>query len=1073
MISIPAREKILFHLYLHDTKKDKTTVPFQLCQKGLSDGIGVSRPRISQLVNELKEKGYVKEEKRHLKNFERKRKVYFLSQRGRKKVRELLESYKDESIKIHKDNTKKEIELKQISEYLETDDPILHSLISLEEDGKVNLSNKDELGKSKFIGRKREIEKIKRLLNKAKKGRPKIIFIEGYAGIGKTRLIKEIEPHIKNNGFEYLSATCQSENADPYLPFKEAFEKYFESESLDWIIQKSGENSNYDLFDVTKKSTFYEALNFIKKLASEKPVAIFFDDIQWADQVSLDLISYIMKKIKSQPIIFIGTYRPEDIDRDHYLSEILHRLGRESLYEKIELETLDFEDTKRVIQKYFLKNDIPEQFYELLYERTDGNPLFIKESLKYMMEKGKIDPHNDKFLKKHEEFDVPNVAHHVIKRRIDDIKGNTKKIMNFGSIMSDKIRFEILAEGIELDENDIIYDIDELLEKELWVESENGDHFLFSHKMIEEVVYNNIPKFKRKFFHRKIGETIENTIEDKESEFEKLANHFKKGEDYGKSVEYFFRAGKKAEDVYAYDNSIEMYKEALLLLEKNPETDIKRENILFRLSDQYSLIGDYQKSIQYLKEILEISDDDNILQKSYRKLAKISNFKSEYQKVIDYCEKGLGFLSKNSNKSDIEECKLLSKKGWAYLQIGQFAEAKKAFEKEKKISKSIEDKTSLAKSYHDLGTLNLFKGDCNKSIEFLEKSISLREKMGDKKEKSKSLNNLGNAYFRKEDLDRAVEKYKESLEIQKKMGNIHHTARLYNNLGTVNAKKGENKEALKNYNKSLEIQKDIGDKQGMSKTLHNIGEILIDKGEIDKAKDFFERSLEIMKEIPSKYQKSLTLNNLGSAYLKKGNLNKSLKKIKKAKEISKEIEDKRILMNVNINLGKVKRKKGDVEFAIKLHKDALDEARQLGADEIVIISLLNLAEDYLEMNDLEAANEVFKEAEDELNDIAKSYAKLLSFIVKSKILRNKEKFDEALETVDKGLDVIDEKYNKELYSQLLFQKGKIYGDMKVTEESLKFIKKAKNTVEDTGFANLIKKYEKALSSQKNFSTVEK
>lgn len=1064
MISVPAREKILFHLYLHETEKDKTTVPFQLCQKGISDNVGVSRPRVSQLVDKLIKIKYVIEEKRHIKNFNRKRKVYFLTQKGRKKVTDLLESYKDEKIELCKDNTKKEIKLKYISEDLEIDNPILHSLISLEENGEVNISSKDKHGKSKFVGRKREIEKIKRFLNKAKKGNPKIVFIEGYAGIGKTRLIKEIKPYIKNNGFEFLSATCESENADPYLPFKEAFEKYFESDSLDWVIQESAENSNYDLFDVTKKSTFYEALKFIKRLASEKPIAIFFDDIQWADQVSLDLISYIMKRIKSQRIIFIGTYRPEDIDKEHYLSEILHRLGRESLYEKIELDTLDFEDTKRVIQKYLLKQDIPEQFYELIYKRTDGNPLFIKESLRYMMEKGNIDPQNDKFLKKDEEFQVPNVVYHVIKRRIDDIEGETRKIMNLGSVMSDKIRFHILVEAIDLDESDVIYEIDELLEKELWVESEDGDHFLFSHKMIEEAVYDNIPKFKRKYFHRKIGEIIENTIEDKESELEKLANHFKKGEDYGKSINYFFEAGKKAEDIYAHDDSIKMYHQALTLHKKVSETDIQRESILFRLSDQYSLIGDYQKSIQYLKEILEISEDTKILQKSYIKLAKISHFKSEYLNVIDYCEKGLSFSSEKSNKSDIEECKLLSKKGWAHLQIGKFDKAKKAFEKEKKIAKSIESNTMLAKSFHDLGTFYLFTNEHNKSIEFLENSIDLREEINDKKGKSKSLNNLGNVYLRKGDLDKALAKYKKSLEIQKKRGNIHHTARMYNNLGTVNAKKGENREALKNYNKGLEIQKDIGDEQGMSKTLHNIGEILIDKGEIDKAKDYFEQCIEIIDEIPSKYQRSLTLNNLGLAYLKKGKFNKSLEKIKKAKEISKEIEDGRISLNVDINLGKVKREKGDVESAIKLHKEVLEEARQEGADELVIYGLLNLAENYLKLGNLEAANEVFEEAEDGLNNITQKYAILLSFIVESKILRKKGKLDEALEIVAKGIDVIDEEYYKELYSRLLFQKGKIYDEMNVSEKKLKFIEKARDSINDTDLTYLIKKYEKVLSS---------
>ncbi len=150
-----------------------------------------------------------------------------------------------------------------------------------------------------FVGRSEELKKLKSLAEEVKKGNCRTVFIAGEAGIGKTTLVNEFKHFAVNNGFSFLVGTCHGETADPYLPFKEAFNRYLEEEDYSdgsfamMPVERSMDIEDKKMFDAEREATFYETTENVKDIARETPLAVFIDDIQWADQASLDILGYM------------------------------------------------------------------------------------------------------------------------------------------------------------------------------------------------------------------------------------------------------------------------------------------------------------------------------------------------------------------------------------------------------------------------------------------------------------------------------------------------------------------------------------------------------------------------------------------------------------------------------------------------------------------------------------------------------------------------------------------------------------------------------------------------------------
>lgn len=974
-MEIEVKNLVLMYLNGFEEFKKEDDVPYGLTARGITKTLGVTDSKFSSALESLKDKDLVVEKERNVIGTDRKRNVYFLSEKGTKKEKEVWGEIKNEHVTLIVEGNQKELQLKDLKNHVSGRNPIIKGLRYMDDKGTIDLSKTEE-GTEVFVGRKKEQEKLKELLKKVKDQGSEIIFIEGEAGIGKTSLISKLMPYAREFGFEFLTGTCQSETSDPYLPFKEAFSEYLEKKkkeeeeptSMAFIGKKDEtEIEEKRLFDAKKEETFYETTKYVRQLAQETPLVIFLDDLQWVDKATLDILAYMDDKLEEVPVFFIGAYRPEDVDEDHHLVEMMHRLDRKRKYEKIELDPLSISDTRETLIGILGSKEIPEHFVTNIHDKTEGNPLFIKESVRQMLDEGIVDPEDGKFPKKEDDLSISDMVHNVIERRINRLDEETIKVIQVGSVIGKVVPFDLLSNTTKMDEIDLLDNIDMLIGNQLWEEKPDEEVFYFSHPLIQETVYGKVKRLKKKLLHKKVAQAIESTYENEIDEwYSDLGRHYEKAGSSSEAVNYYLKAGDKAEEVYANDDAIEMYEKALNLSEEVENEDLDKIELFEKLSRAYSFLGVYDQAKDSLNSALEKVRSGKGKQRIYRKLAKIYREEGDFDKSLEQSNKGLDV----ETEANEEECKLLHVKGWALMRLGDYDKALEVFEREQNISEKTDQKSARGQALHDLGSVHLLRGDYGEVEGYLEKAIEIREKlddnmglsesknnlaelyrfrgkldealeyyeesyelveeMGNKWSASISASNIGLVYKEKGDLEKALEYYENSLKMSEEIGSKHNVSFILNNIGEVHLEKENYEKALDYYNRNLKITKEIGEEKGRIKGLCGISEVRIKMEDIERAEEFAEKALQLSTDLGGKLEEGLSRRILGEVYKHKREWDKANKQFRKAIDILKERGEKKELSRAQYHFGLMLAEKGEKNTAESHLSDALETFEEFG-----------------------------------------------------------------------------------------------------------------------------------------------
>lgn len=933
MSPLDSRGRILLHLKKYHEFQSKMEVPHDVTQPGIADSVGLSRGHITQVINEMEDKQLVLEEIRHVKGNVRKRKVYFLSSKGLQKERNLREDLEEKTVKLKTDEKTQEIQLKHIGEYIDGACPLLDAVKSIDSNGVLDLS-RETYDEEVFIGREKEFLRLKEELNKVENGSSSTIFIIGEAGVGKTRLANELGDHAKDNGFQFFSGKAHFETSDPYLPFKRAFRKFFKKSEttpdfgfgVNMISMHGSKVENRDAFDARRKASFFEAAKELKKLAEDKPVLLFLDDMQWADRASLQLLYYLSLNLEEAPVLLLTAYRPEEVNNGHFLKEIKNRLIREDRSLFIKLEPFDASLTKKMVKTIINYDTPPSKFMDLLYKLTNGNPLYVKEFLRRMVEEGTIDPIKGVYPLTESDFRIPKMIQGVVKRKIDSLPSEASKLLQLGSIIGDEIPFDLLLEASQLNEIDILDQIDVLLGSKLWVEDQEGDRFLFTHQSVQLTSYRNMGRHRRRRLHKYVAKKIEKVYEENLKYcYPKLAYHYEHSGEIEKAVVNYMDAGREAEKVYALEDAIEMYEKCLELTDEE-SSGIDEIEIYEHLGDIHKILGDYKDSRLNYQKVITSSESTKNISRSYRKIATTWLKQGEFRKTHRSIEKGLSKVKEGSK----ENCKLLNIKGWALMQEGKNDKAKQVFLEAEEMADKKGCLDSKGDALHNLGTINIRLGEYKIGQKNLEEATRIREKSGDEEGLARSLNNLGIIYEDWGELDKALEAYEKSLSVQKKIGMKEGIATVYVNMGILQGIKGNNTEAEDLFEKSHDMFKRIGDKRGIALSLSNLGKLHIRKGMIERSLELNKKCKELSNKIGYKRAVAMSLNHMGEAYHLLGDLDKAKKHYEKSRKMCEDMGDTRGVASARGNIGDVHLERGDYSKALQEYDRCIDIYEDIG-----------------------------------------------------------------------------------------------------------------------------------------------
>lgn len=933
--------RILLHLEGKEIKNLKKA-PYSICQNGIAENVSLSRSRTSKILRNMIKEGLIKEKTGRVVGVKRRRKVYSLTRKGRRKAKEIRKDLEDQTVTIKTDSGNEEVKMEEIGSYIDSQYPMLVALNKLDDDGVINLSEEDREQKDVFANREQEIKALTDKLDRVKSGETSIVLIKGKPGIGKTRLVNEFKEKAISEGFEFLAGKGHYSSSEPYLPFSEALKYEMKNDETEFglsfqairpveepITMKNSKDTQFIDQSLStpfsgnlRKKVFDRAIELIKKLSQENPLILFLDDLQWADKSSLILFHYLAKNLKEEAVFIIGAYRDTALERDHFLNEVLLRMSRNELFEEIEVKPLEWEDTKEIGQGLLGSKDIPEEFFRLVHKISEGNPLISRELIKQMMEDDTLDVRKNELPMDYSEIHIPEVVEDIIHHRINNLSKETLRVVQISSIIGENIDFELLQKVSQMDSVDLLEHVDVLEESQLW-ETEPGEEvFNFSHGLVHRAIYENVPIAVKKDIHKKTAHAMKELYDGKlEDYYSDIAFHFKKGDESKKALEFYHKAGDRYKELWAHEDAIEMYDEALECADNINQKE-KRWTILEKKGDVYLTLGAFDKGLvnyeKIPKNLLEVEDRQRI----YRKIAKVHCKKGRLNECLKYVEKGL----KESEKNNLETSRLFFRKGWGELKSGEYDAAKKDFSEALKLNEKYGgEKKEVSAIYHGLGTACYHYGDYEKAITNLKKGIEISKEIEDVYSKASHQCSLGNMYLEFGDIDIALEKFKKCLEIFEEIGDKSRISSIITNLGNCHLKRGELERAYERYKESYEMFEDMENQRGLSISLNNLGYYYFRRGELDSALKHYEKSLGISKKHNIEFGRALGHNNIGTIYKLKGDYDTSEEHYKKSIEIGKTIGKKEIVLDSTSRLAEVLVLKGKTKKGL----DKANEAAEL------------------------------------------------------------------------------------------------------------------------------------------------
>jgi tetratricopeptide (TPR) repeat protein len=458
------------------------------------------------------------------------------------------------------------------------------------------------------VGRDAELRRLTKRLAEAAAGRGGLTTIVGEAGIGKTRILEELSERAQRQGTLVLMGRCfESDWAPPYAPFADALARHIPDIQADELRVDLGSGAAplAQLVPVVREilpdipepvpvppheerfRLIDAVVQFLLSRSRRTPVLLCLDDLQWADKGTVDLLRHTARFARGQRLLALGAFRDTDVGHDHPLADALGALPRETQYESIELSGLAPPAVASLLSA-LSERDMPVNVGAAWAEETAGNPFFIYELLRHLLEEGKIFRGADgrwTTTSQLRELGVPKEVHDVIVRRLSRLTENARQLLGVAAAFEGPFQFDVGTQVAGLTEDASLAALDEVLAAQLLKPQGGHDSYRFAHALIRQTVYGDISPSRCLRLHRRLAEALS-------GEGDAALDPLRAGEiaaQYHRSrglpgtergVEPALFAAAHAQSAAAHDTTARFLRIALELL---PAGDPRRPRLLARL----------------------------------------------------------------------------------------------------------------------------------------------------------------------------------------------------------------------------------------------------------------------------------------------------------------------------------------------------------------------------------------------------------------------------------------------------------------------------------------------------------
>jgi tetratricopeptide (TPR) repeat protein len=522
--------------------------------------------------------------------------------------------------------------------------------------------------------------------------------LSGEPGIGKTRLALELIDRAHKDGAAILRGGCyEYEATTPYLPFVEAVRDWVNKQTVEALRAQLGDTAtelaklapelesklgslkpNPPLAPNEERLRLFDSMaRFLQTLAANRGLLLFIDDLHWTDRGTLSLLHYMLRHLRNDRVMVLSAYRDVELDRSHPLAGILVDWNREHLITRLTLGRFSREDTTSMLTTLFGDDTISAEFADLVFRETEGNPFFVEEVVKALIEQGGIYRSGDRWGRRDiYELSIPQSVKEAVGRRLSRLSAACAEVLTMAAGLGKQFLFSELIAANTTDEDAILDALDEAAAAQL-IFSTGEESFSFTHDKIREVLIEELNPIRRRRLHHRIGERLERLYaSNPDPRAGDLAYHYTLSGDLQKSLAHSLRAAKNAENMFGHDEALTYYEQARKAAEELGHLDqvvsidesmgevynqrgelasavdaFKRglagttqsawqASIKARIGCVYGIVGD-PRGLPYLHEAvkeLDVQSQTNDLANATAALGRYHHYHAQHMKAIEYLE---------------------------------------------------------------------------------------------------------------------------------------------------------------------------------------------------------------------------------------------------------------------------------------------------------------------------------------------------------------------------------------------------------------------------------------------------
>lgn len=854
---------------------------------------------------------------------------------------------------------------------------------------------------ARMVGREGELKTIQDAYHGViKRNEIQIVTVVGEAGLGKSRLLYELENWVdlqQENLILYRGRARQETQRIPYGLLRDLFANRLEireNDSAESVCDKllsgfeemlgAGEETEmkthfvghllgYDFHgsphlepvkgepqQIRDRSLIY-LTDYFTAAAGQDPVLVLFEDLHWADDSSLDAIARSGAALAGQPLLIVGVARPGLYERRPRWFE-----GR-AFHRRIDLHALSNRDSHHLLEELLqMVEQVPEAVRDLVVSNAEGNPFYVEELVKMLIDDGVVVKGEEQWQVREDKLPalhIPSTLTGILQARLDSLPGKERTVLQqaavVGRIFWDAVLVHLNQSEEGLDDAAVGPGLDALRRREI-IHRRDQSTFAgaiehsFNHAILHEVAYESVLRRMRRAYHALAGEwLILNSGERTEEVAGLIADHLELAGDKGRAAGYLRRAGEQAAARFANREAVAYIGRALALSPSDKPED--RLSLLLARELIYSVQGDRDAQVQDLAEseqlVLNLGDEERLAMQTEITLrrAKYAEATSDFPEAISAAEHVIE-LARAAQLPHMEAAGHLHW-GRALWKHSEYEAARVQLNKALALARSADAFLEEGGSLLNLGNTYAIQGDYEEAQSYYHQALSIYRKIGYQGGEGAALGNLGNTYGYQGQTEQAIGYYEQALAIARAIGERHDEGTWLGNLAVDYKNLGKIERAFDYCWQALAIAREIDDRRNEAQWLNTLGSLYQSLGRAPEAIEAHHQALDIVREIDDRRGEYQVLNYLGAIACSKGAYSEAQTHFKKALSFVRETGSREGELSILQGMGDVQLGLGDPNKAFVLFQEAMDLSKELGLSYAVVEARAGLARASLGMGD--------------------------------------------------------------------------------------------------------------------------